>query len=73
MTQMKAGFPCSGLNTGSSFISEDEGRSESPMETLEKALVPASSGQQASHPLTPREAPRVQCFKMWRGLTVVEN
>ena len=40
LTQKKAGFPCSALNAGSSFISQDEGMSESPVETLEKALVP---------------------------------
>ena len=28
----------SGLNSGSSFISQDEGMSESPVETLEKAI-----------------------------------
>ena len=33
-------FPCSVLNAGSSFISQDEGMSESPVETLEKALGP---------------------------------
>ena len=38
LTEKKAGFPCSGLNAGSSFISQDEGMSESPVETLEKAL-----------------------------------
>ena len=38
LTQKKAGFPCSGLNSGTSFISQDEGMSESPVETLEKAL-----------------------------------
>ena len=27
------------LNSGSSFISQDEGMSESPVETLEKAVV----------------------------------
>ena len=36
---MKAGFPGSGLNEGSYFISQDEGMSESPEETLEKAIV----------------------------------
>ena len=35
----KAGFPCSALNSGSCFISQDEGMSESPVETLEKAVV----------------------------------
>ena len=35
----KAGFPCSGLNSGLCFISQDEGMSESPVETLEKAIV----------------------------------
>ena len=38
LTQKKAGFPCSGLNSGSYFISQDEGMSESPVETLEKAI-----------------------------------
>ena len=33
-------FLCSGVNTGSSFTSQDEGMSESPVETLEKALGP---------------------------------
>ena len=39
LTKKKAGFHCSGLNAGSSFISQDEGMSESPVETLEKAIV----------------------------------
>ena len=39
LTQKKAGFPCSGLNAGSYFISQDEGMTESPVETLEKAIV----------------------------------
>ena len=39
LTQKKAGFPCSGLSSGSCFISQDEGMSESPVETLEKAIV----------------------------------
>ena len=38
LTQNKAGFPCSGLNSGSSFISQEERISESPVETLEKAV-----------------------------------
>ena len=40
LTRKKAGFPCSGLNAGSSFISQDKGMSEAPVETLEKALYP---------------------------------
>ena len=39
LTQKKAGFRCSALNAGSSFISQDEGMSESPVETQEKAIV----------------------------------
>ena len=39
LTQKKAGLPCSALNAGSSLISKDEGMSESPVETLEKAIV----------------------------------
>ena len=35
----KAGFPCSGLNAGSYFISQDEGMTESPVENLERAIV----------------------------------
>ena len=40
LTRKKAGFPCSGLNEGSPFISQDEGMSESPVQTIEKALGP---------------------------------
>ena len=36
----KDGFPCSGLNAGSSFISQDEGMFESHVDSLEKALGP---------------------------------
>ena len=39
LTQKKAGFPCSVLNSGSCFISQDEGMSESPVETPEKAIA----------------------------------
>ena len=39
LTQKKTGLPCSGLNSGSCCISQDEGMSESPVETLEKAIV----------------------------------
>ena len=39
LTQKKAGFPCSGLNSGSCFIWQDEEMSESPVETLETAIV----------------------------------
>ena len=39
LTQKKAGFPCSGLNAGSYFISQDEGLTESPVETLDEAIV----------------------------------
>ena len=39
LTQKKSGFPCSSLNSGSCFISQDEVMSKSPVETLEKAVV----------------------------------
>ena len=39
LTQKKARFPCSVLNSGSCFISQDEWMSESPVQTLEKAIV----------------------------------
>ena len=39
LTQKMAGLPCSGLNSGLCGISQDEGMSESPVETLEKAEV----------------------------------
>ena len=39
LTQKKAGIPCSGLNSGPCFISQDEGMSECPVQTLEKAIV----------------------------------
>ena len=38
LTQKKAGIPCSGLNSASCFLSQDEGMSESPVDTLEKAV-----------------------------------
>ena len=38
VTQKKAGFPCSGLISSLSFISQDEGIYELPVETLEKAV-----------------------------------
>ena len=38
LTQKKVRFPCSGLNSGMFFISQDEGMSESHVETLEKAV-----------------------------------
>ena len=34
----KAIFPCIGLNLGTCFMSQDEGMSESPVESLEKAV-----------------------------------
>ena len=37
VTHKKAAFPCSVLNSGLSFISQDEGMSEYPVENLEKA------------------------------------
>ena len=38
LTRRKAVFPCSGLTAGSSFISQDEGMTESLVENIEKAL-----------------------------------
>ena len=38
MTQKKARFPCSGLNSGSFFISQDESVFEFPVQTLEEAV-----------------------------------
>ena len=35
LTQKKAGFPCSGLNLGSCFMSQDEGMSEYCLEIFE--------------------------------------
>ena len=40
LTQKKDGFPCSGLNLGSCFMSQEEGVSESCAEILEETLVP---------------------------------
>ena len=39
LIQNKPRIPCSGLNSGSSFISQDDGMSESPVESLGKAIV----------------------------------
>ena len=38
LTRNKVGFPWSGLNVGSCFMSQDEGMTESLVETLEKAV-----------------------------------
>ena len=38
LSQKKARIPCSGLNLGSCFTSQDEGMTDSPVETLEKAV-----------------------------------
>ena len=38
LTQKNAGFLCSYLNSGSSFISQDEGMSESRVDTVEKTV-----------------------------------
>ena len=46
-------FPCSGLNSGSSFISQDESFSEFPVETLEKAVGLCLNWTGASHPFDP--------------------
>ena len=41
LTQKQAGFPCSGINLGSCFMSQDEGMFESCVEILEETLVPS--------------------------------
>ena len=41
LTRNKVGFPWSGLNAGSSFISQDERMSEYSEETVEKTLFPS--------------------------------
>ena len=45
MTLKKVGFPCCGLNAGSSFITQDKAMYESLVENLEKDLGTASSVQ----------------------------
>ena len=50
VTKKKAGFLFSVLNAGSSFISQDEVMSESPVETIEKALGLHLFWTGASHP-----------------------
>ena len=42
MNRKNAGFPCSDLNTGLSFMSQDIGMSQSSVESLEKAIGPCS-------------------------------
>ena len=50
LTQKKARFLYTGLNSASSFISQDEGMSESPVEVLEKAIVLRLICSCVSHP-----------------------
>ena len=40
LTQKKGEFPCSGLNLGSCFMSQEEGMSKSCVEILEETLEP---------------------------------
>ena len=55
LTQKKAGLPCSGLNAGSYFILQDEGMTESPAETLEKARNGRSDSKSYSWSLSQQE------------------
>ena len=71
LTQKKVVFPFSGLNPGSALISKNKGMSESPVETVDKALGPRFIWTGVSHHLTPQEAHRVQCFKRLRCLTIL--
>ena len=45
MTLKQVGFPCSGLNEGSSFIAQGKAMYESLVENLEKDQGDPSSGQ----------------------------
>ena len=58
LTQKKAQFLCSDLNSGSSFFSQDKGMSESPVETLEKALGVRLIWQGATHHFDPSRGRR---------------
>ena len=61
LTQKKAGFPCSGLNLGSCFKSQDEGMSESPVESLEKVKSSPPHLDRGNHiTLIPQEAHGIQ-------------
>ena len=73
LTWKKVIFSCNGLNAGLSFIEQDEAVYESHVENVEKALGALLIWTGSSHPLTLREAWRVQCFKRWRCLTLLEN
>ena len=55
MTLKKVGFPCSGLNAGSSFIAQDKLMYESLVENLEKDLGARLLWTGSSYPLTHRE------------------
>ena len=53
-----------GLNFGSCFMSQDEGMSESPVETLEEAVGLRLIWTRGNHIiLTPQEAHGIQCLK----------
>ena len=49
LTRKKAGFPCRDLNASSSFISQDERMSESPVKNLQKAPGLHLIWKRASH------------------------
>ena len=58
LTKMKARFPCRGLNSGSSFLSQDEGMAESPVKTLEKAVGVCLMCTEGLNPFDPTRGTR---------------
>ena len=73
LTRNKVRFPSSGLNAGSSFISQDEGMSESSVETLEKTLVPRLIWTGGLSSLDNSRGSWSSMIQRWRGLTLLEN
>ena len=73
LNQKKARLPWSGLNAGSSFISQDEGMSESSVVTLEKTLVPRLILTGALKSVDTLRGSWSSMLQRWWGLTLLEN
>ena len=70
LKRKKAGFPCSGLNAGSSIISQEESMSEPPVFTPVNALGLCLSGQGTSHPF---DTSRGVCISILQKMTMPDS
>ena len=73
LTRNKVGFPWSGLNAFSSFISQDEAMSESSAQILEKTLFPRLIWTVGLTSLDTSSGSWSSMLQRWRSLTLLDN